>query len=317
MPFEKTDKVWMNGKLVAWDQATVHVCSHVIHYGSCIFEGIRCYKTPRGPAIFRLREHIERLFEGCRIYRMEIPFTREDLERAAVETVQVNKMEACYIRPLAYRGYESLGVDPFPCPIDVAIAVWPWGAYLGKDATEKGVDVMVSSWRREAPDTLPTMAKASANYMNSQLIKMESQINGYAEGIALDAFGFVSEGSGENLFLVKRGTIYTPPLTAAILPGITRQTVLTIAADLGIPVVERSVPREMLSISDEVFFAGTATEITPVRSIDRQPVGRGGRGEITARIQAEYMAAVQGEKPDRYGWLTLVPALETAGVRRT
>jgi hypothetical protein len=197
----------------------VHVCSHVIHYGSCIFEGIRCYKTPQGPAIFRLHEHIERLFEGCRIYRMEIPFTREALEQATVETVRINKMEACYIRPLAYRGYESLGVDPFPCPIEVAIAVWPWGAYLGKEATEKGVDVMVSSWRREAPDTLPTMAKASANYMNSQLIKMESQINGYAEGIALDAYGFVSEGSGENLFLVKRGTLYTPPLTAGDHPA--------------------------------------------------------------------------------------------------
>ena len=312
MPFAKTDKVWMNGKLVPWDQATVHVCSHVIHYGSCIFEGIRCYKTPQGPAIFRLKEHIERLFDGCAIYRMEIPYSRETVEQAVVETVRVNKMETCYIRPLAYRGYESLGVDPFPCPIDVAVAVWPWGAYLGKDATEKGVDAMVSSWRRQAPDTLPAMAKASANYMNSQLIKMEALANGYVEGIALDAYGFVSEGSGENLFVVKRGQLYTPPLTASILPGITRASVLTIAQDLGITVTERSVPREMLYIADEVFFVGTATEVTPVRSVDRHTIGNGRRGEITGRIQAEYMALIQGHKPDRHGWLTHVPALATA-----
>ena len=317
MPFAKTDKVWMNGKLVPWDQATVHVCSHVIHYGSCIFEGVRCYKTPQGPAIFRLKEHIERLFDGCAIYRMEIPFTREAIEQAVVETVRVNKMEACYIRPLAYRGYESLGVDPFPCPIDVAVAVWPWGAYLGKDATEKGVDAMVSSWRRQAPDTLPAMAKASANYMNSQLIKMEALANGYVEGIALDSYGFVSEGSGENLFVVKRGTLYTPPLTASILPGITRQSVITIANDLGIPVVERSVPREMLYIADECFFVGTATEVTPIRSVDRHTIGSGRRGEITGRVQAEYMALIQGQKPDRHGWLTHVPALETAGTSRS
>jgi branched-chain amino acid aminotransferase len=306
MAFAKTGKVWMNGRLVPWEQATVHVCSHVIHYGSCIFEGIRCYKTPKGPAVLRLREHVERLFDGCRIYRMEMPFSREQIESAILETIRANKMDACYIRPLAYRGYESLGVDPFPCPIDVAIAVWPWGAYLGKDAAERGVDVMVSSWRREAPDTLPAMAKASANYMNSQLIKMEALVNGYAEGIALDNTGFVSEGSGENLFLAKRGTLYTPPLTAAILPGITRASVLQLAADFGIPVVERSIPREMLYIADEVFFVGTATEVTPIRSIDRHPVGRGGRGEITARLQAEFNALVAGGKDDRHRWLTHV-----------
>jgi branched-chain amino acid aminotransferase len=306
MPFAKTEKIWMNGHLVPWDQATVHVCSHVIHYGSCIFEGIRAYKTPKGPAVFRLHDHVERLFDGCRIYRMEIPFTRPQIEAAILETVKVNKMEACYIRPLAFRGYESLGVDPFPCTVDVAVAVWPWGAYLGKDATEKGVDVMVSSWRRQSPDTLPAMAKASANYMNSQLIKMEAMVNGYAEGIALDSYGFVSEGSGENLFLVKKGTLYTPPLTASILPGITRQSVLQLAADLGIPVVERSIPREMLYIADEVFFVGTATEVTPIRSVDRAPIGRGGRGEITGRVQAEYNAMVAGQKPDRHHWLTHV-----------
>jgi branched-chain amino acid aminotransferase len=306
MAFAKTGKVWMNGKLVPWDQATVHVCSHVIHYGSCIFEGIRCYKTPKGPAVFRLRDHVERLFDGCRIYRMEMPFSRDQIESAILETIRSNKMEACYIRPLAYRGYESLGVDPFPCPIDVAIAVWPWGAYLGKDAAEKGVEVMVSSWHRQAPDTLPAMAKSSANYMNSQLIKMEALVNGYAEGIALDNTGFVSEGSGENLFLVKRGTLYTPPLTASILPGITRASVLQLAAEFNIPVVERSIPREMLYIADEVFFVGTATEVTPIRSIDRYTIGRGSRGEITARLQAEFNALVAGKKEDRHRWLTHV-----------
>jgi len=306
MAFAKNGKVWMNGRLVPWEQATVHVCSHVIHYGSCIFEGIRCYKTPKGPAVFRLRDHVERLFDGCRIYRMELTFSRDQIESAILETIRANKMEACYIRPLAYRGYESLGVDPFPCPIDVAVAVWPWGAYLGKDAAEKGVEVMVSSWRRQAPDTLPAMAKASANYMNSQLIKMEALVNGYAEGIALDNTGFVSEGSGENLFLVKRGTLYTPPLTASILPGITRASVLQLAAELGIPVVERSIPREMLYIADEVFFVGTATEVTPIRGIDRYTIGRGSRGEITARLQAEFNALVAGGKDDRHHWLTHV-----------
>lgn len=314
MPFAKNGKVWMNGRLVPWDDATIHVCSHVIHYGSCIFEGIRAYKTPHGPAIFRLREHVERLFDGCRIYRMEVPYTPEQLVEATVETVRANGLDACYIRPLAYRGYESLGVDPFPCPIDVAIAVWPWGAYLGKDALEKGVDVQVSSWRREAPDTLPAMAKASANYMNSQLIKMEALVNGYAEGIALDAYGFVSEGSGENLFLVKKGTVYTPPLTAAILPGITRSTVMTLLGDMKIPLVERSIPREMLYLADEVFFVGTATEVTPIRSIDRQTVGRGVRGAITGRLQAEYMAVVQGQKDDKHQWLTRV-ALAATGAK--
>src|SRR5262245_61649223 len=306
MPFSRTGKVWMNGKLVPWDEATIHVCSHVIHYGSCIFEGIRAYKTPKGPAVFRLREHIERLFDGCRIYRMELPYSVDRIIEATLETLRANALDACYIRPLAYRGYESLGVDPFPCPIDVAIAVWPWGAYLGKDALERGVDVQVSSWRREAPDTLPAMAKASANYMNSQLIKMEALVNGYAEGIALYAYGFVSEGSGENLFLVKKGVLYTPPLTASILPGITRQTVLQLAQDLKIPLVERSIPREALYTADEVFFVGTAAEVTPIRSIDRASVGKGRRGEITSRIQSEFRSIVSGQAEDRHRWLSPV-----------
>src|SRR5882672_647838 len=318
MAFTKAETIWMNGRLIPWEQATVHVLSHVIHYGSCIFEGMRCYKTQRGPAVFRLRDHVDRLFDGCKIYRMEIPYTREQIESAILETVRSNRLEACYVRPLAYRGYESLGVDPFPCPIDVAVAAYPWGSYLGKDAAEKGVDVMVSSWRRQAPDTLPAMAKASANYMNSQLIKMEALVNGYAEGIALDAYGFVSEGSGENLFLVKKGVLYTPPLTASILPGITRQSILTLAADMKLPIQERSIPREMLYIADEVFFAGTATEVTPVRSIDRQTVGRGTRGEITERLQSEYLAICTGRKADRHGWLTpVVQERAASGVRPT
>jgi branched-chain amino acid aminotransferase len=246
------------------------------------------------------------MVDGCRIYRMELPYSAAQIEAAALETVRVNRMKACYIRPLAYRGYGSLGVNPFPCPIDVAIAVWPWGAYLGEDAMEKGVDVMVSSWRREAPDTLPTMAKASANYMNSQLIKMEALINGYAEGIALDAAGLVSEGSGENLFILHNGTLQTPPISAAILPGITRNSLKTIAADLGLPLVERNIPREMLYVADEAFFVGTATEVTPIRSIDKIPVGAGGRGPVTARLQTAYLDLVGGRAEDRHGWLTAV-----------
>ncbi|PYT15318.1 MAG: branched chain amino acid aminotransferase [Acidobacteria bacterium] len=304
MAFVKAEKIWMNGRLIPWEQATVHVLSHVIHYGSCIFEGIRCYKTQRGPAVFRLRDHADRLFDGCRIYRMEIPYSREEIEAAILETVRVNKLEACYIRPLVYRGYESLGVDPFPCPIDMAIAAYPWGAYLGKDAAEKGVDVMVSSWRRPAPDTLPAMAKASANYMNSQLIKMEALVNGYVEGIALDSAGYVSEGSGENLFIAKKGVLHTPPLTASILPGITRQTIVQLAQDLKIPLIERSIPREALYTADEVFFVGTAAEVTPIRTIDRVPVGPGQRGEITSRFQAEFRSITSGQTDDRHRWLS-------------
>ncbi|MCZ6695547.1 MAG: branched-chain amino acid transaminase [Acidobacteria bacterium] len=306
MALAKTEKIWMNGRLIPWDQANVHVMSHVVHYGSCIFEGIRCYKTSGGSAVFRLDRHIARMFDGCRIYRMEIPYTPVQLQDAVLETIRANRMEACYIRPLVYRGYGSLGVDPFPCPVDVAIAVWPWGAYLGEEAASKGVDVMVSSWRREAPDTLPAMAKASANYMNSQLIKMEAMVNGYAEGIALDSSGLVSEGSGENLFLVRDGDLYTPPLSAAVLPGITRSTIAQLARDLGLAVMETHIPREMLYIADEVFFVGTATEVTPIRSIDKIPVGGGVPGEITTRLQSEYNALVSGRKDDRNGWLTPV-----------
>jgi branched-chain amino acid aminotransferase len=306
MALTKSEKIWMNGRLVPWDQANIHILSHVVHYGSCIFEGIRCYETARGSAVFRLQDHIRRMVDGCRIYRMELPFSEQEIESAILETIRVNQMKTCYIRPLAYRGYESLGVDPFPCPVDVAIAVWPWGAYLGAEALEKGVDVMVSSWRREAPNTLPAMAKASANYMNSQLIKMEALVNGYAEGIALDTAGLVSEGSGENLFIVHNGKLQTPPISAAILPGITRNSIRQLAADFGLPLVERNIPREMLYLADEAFFVGTASEVTPIRSIDKIPVGSGTRGELTTRLQTEFLDLVNGRVEDRHGWLTLV-----------
>lgn len=306
MSFAKSEKIWMNGNLVAWDDAKIHVASHVIHYGSAVFEGIRCYATPDGPAVFRLDAHTERLYDSAKIYRMEIPVPVEDFKLAVLETITANQMDACYIRPVVYRGYGQLGVNPFPCPVDVAIMVWDWGRYLGKEALEEGVDVRVSSWTRIAPNTLPTMAKTSANYMNSQLIKMEAIKEGYAEGIALDSQGYISEGSGENLFVVKNGTLYTPPIVASILPGITRDTVMTLARRLGIPVAEQMLPREILYVADEVFLTGTAAEITPVRSVDKIVVGRGARGEITEALQRAFFDAIECRVPDEFGWLTFV-----------
>lgn len=306
MPVQKTDKIWHNGKLIPWDEAAIHVTSHVISYGSALFEGIRCYETPQGPAVFRLKEHTQRLIHSCRIYRIELRYSLDELMQASVEVVRVNKLPHCYLRPIVLRGYGEVGVNPFHSPIDVYIACWPWGGYLGEDAVEKGVDVCVSSWARMAPNTLPAMAKSAANYMNSQLIKMEAIVNGYVEGIALDPGGLVSEGSGENIFLVREGGLLTPPLSNSILPGITRDAVLTLAGELGIPVVEEAIPREMLYIADEVFFVGTATEITPIRSIDRIPIGGGGRGPLTRRLQEEFFGIIRGKKPDRYGWLTVV-----------
>ena len=258
MSFPKSDKIWMNGTLVPWDDAKIHVGSHVIHYGSAVFEGIRCYATPEGPAVFRLDAHLDRLFDSAKIYRMDVPVSPPELNQAVLHTIGANNLDACYIRPIVYRGYGQLGVNPFPCPVDVAIMVWDWGKYLGTEALEKGVDVRISSWTRIAPNTLPAMAKTAANYMNSQLIKMEAIKEGYAEGIALDADGNLSEGSGENLFLVKKGTLLTPPLISSVLPGITRNSVITLARRQGIPVSEERVPREMLYIADEVFFTGTA-----------------------------------------------------------
>jgi len=309
MSFPKSEAIWMNGTLVPWDDAKIHVGSHVIHYGSAVFEGIRCYATPEGPAIFRLDAHNERLFNSAKIYRMDVPFTPARLKQAILDTVAINKLEACYIRPVVYRGYGQLGVNPLPCPVDVLVMVWDWGRYLGKEALEEGVDACVSSWTRLAPNTLPAMAKSAANYMNSQLIKMEALQGGYAEGIALDANGHVSEGSGENLFLVKNGVLVTPPLVSSVLPGITRDSVLALAQKLGIPVEEKALPREMLYLADELFFTGTAAEITPIRSVDRQKVGSGKRGPMTAALQKAFFDVIECRAKDEHGWLTFVPAL--------
>jgi branched-chain amino acid aminotransferase len=307
-----TEKIWHNGKFIPWEDARIHVISHVVSYGSSVFEGIRCYATASGPAIFRLREHVRRLVDSAKIYRMHIPYSAAELGDAMCELVRVNHMRACYLRPVVLRGYGDAGVLPGDNPIEVFLACWEWGKYLGEEALAAGVDVCVSSWNRMAPNTLPALAKAGGNYMNSQLIKMEAVANGYNEGIALDAAGYVSEGSGENLFVVRDGKLITPPLGASVLPGITRDTVLRLAQDLGIPVIEGLIPREMLYIADEVFFSGTAAEITPIRSVDKIPVGLGRRGPITEALQKEFFAIVEGTKPDRHGWLTAVNTLQPA-----
>ncbi|MFB3829486.1 MAG: branched-chain amino acid transaminase [Bryobacteraceae bacterium] len=302
-----TEKIWYNGRFIPWDDAKIHVLSHVTNYGSSIFEGIRCYSTPSGPAIFRVREHIRRWVDSAKIYRMDnFSFTPEDFASAMLELVHVNRMDSCYIRPLMLRGYGEIGVNPLKNPVDIYIACWDWGKYLGEEALAEGVDVCVSSWTRIAPNTLPALAKAGANYMNSQLMKMEALLNGYSEGIALDTNGYVSEGSGENIFVVRDGRIHTPPLGASVLPGITRDSVLKLAEDLRIPVVETLVPREMLYIADEVFFSGTAAEITPIRSIDKITIGEGRRGPVAEALQKEFFAIVNGTKPDRHGWLSFV-----------
>jgi len=305
-PFNENGLVWMNGRLVPWKNATIHLASHVIHYGSSLFEGFRAYGTPKGTAVFRLQAHTERLFNSCKIYRMEIPYTRDEINRAVVETIKANGLKACYVRPIIYRGYGTLGVDPLRNPVDCAIMVWEWGQYLGPEALVNGVDVCVSSWWRMAPNTFPALAKAGANYMNSQLIKMEALLDGYAEGLALNVRGHISEGSGENLFVVKSGQITTPPLSSSVLPGITRDSVMTLARDLGLRLIEDTIPREMLYIADEVFLTGSAAEITPVRTIDKIVVGTGRRGPLTARLQEEFFAIIEGAKDDRHGWLTFV-----------
>jgi branched-chain amino acid aminotransferase len=305
MSFPKSDVIWMNGKLVPWDDAKIHVGSHVIHYGSAVFEGVRCYNTPEGPAVFRLDAHTSRLFDSAKIYRMDIPTTQEAFNRAVCDTIVANKLDACYIRPIVYRGYGQLGVNPFPCPVDMAIMVWEWGKYLGQDALEQGVDVCVSSWARVAPNTLPAMAKSAANYMNSQLIKMEAIKGGYAEGIGLTD-GQVAEGGGENLFLVRRGQIITPPLASAGLSGITRDTVVQLARRLGLPLVQEPIPREMLYLADELFFTGTAAEITPIRSVDKITIGSGKRGPVTAALQQAFFDVIECRVPDEFGWLTFV-----------
>jgi branched-chain amino acid aminotransferase len=306
MAFSGSGKIWMNGSLVDWADAKIHVASHVIHYGSAVFEGARCYDTPRGSACFRLDAHMRRLYDSAKIYRMAPEVDLPKLQDAVLDTIRANQFKACYIRPIVYRGYNALGVNPFPCPIDVAILLWDWGAYLGQDALQNGVDVRISSWARSAPNTFPTLAKTSANYANSSLIKMEAMVEGYSEGIALDTFGYLSEGSGQNLFVVRDNMLYTPPITASILPGITRASVITLAKDLGFKVREEMLPRELLYIADEAFFAGTAVEITPIRSVDKIPVGSGRRGPVTEAIQQAYFDVINGKRPDQHGWLTYV-----------
>jgi branched-chain amino acid aminotransferase len=306
--------VWHNGEFIPWEKATIHIMTHVVNYGSSVFEGIRCYDTKGGSGIFRLDSHLERLFNSAHIYRMKVPYSYDELFQACRQLVSTNNYRECYLRPLIFRGYGTFGVDPFPCPIETYIATWQWGKYLGPEALEQGVDVCVSSWTRIAPNTLPSMAKAGANYMNSQLIKMEARLNGYVEGIALDPEGYISEGSGENIFLIKNGTVMTPPLYSTILPGITRDSVIKLCERMRIPVLERAIPREMLYIADEVFFTGTAAEITPIRSVDRVQVGAGRRGEITAEIQKQFFDIITGESEDVFGWLT--PLEETKAVAR-
>ncbi len=296
----------MDGEFVDWADAKVHVMSHVIHYGSGIFEGLRCYSTPNGPAVFRLQEHIARLYDSARIYRMEIPFSPEELEEAILATVRINGLTSCYIRPLVFRGLGGMGVNPLNCPVQCMIAAWSWGKYLGDEAMENGVSVRIASWRRAAPNTFPSLAKACGNYLNSQLVKMEALQDGYDEGIALDHAGRVSEGSGENIFVVRSGVIYTPPSSSSILPGITRHCVFTLARDLDIRIHQQEIPREALYIADEIFFSGTAAEITPVTRVDQIPIGTGSRGPVTEKIQSEFFRIVEGRTEDRHGWFTAV-----------
>ena len=307
MPVKPTEWIWINGKFVRWEDANIHVLSHVVHYGTSVFEGIRCYATPKGPMVLRLRDHIKRLYDSAKIYRMALPMSVDDYCELCLEVIRRNKMAQCYIRPVVYRGYGDVGVNPLPCPVETAVAVWDWGAYLGAEALAKGVDVMVSSWNRPSPNSLPAMAKAAANYMNGQLIKMEALSLGFAEGIALDVNGYVSEGSGENIFIIRNGVVYTPSLGHSVLPGITRDGVLKILEEeMNFKVRHQGVPREMLYLADEIFFTGTAAEVTPIASVDRIQVGAGQRGPITQKVQERYLSLVKGEAEDVYGWLTPV-----------
>lgn len=304
----KTTKIWRDGDLVNWDDATLHVMSHVVHYGSSVFEGIRCYETPNGGAVFRLRDHMRRLTDSAKIYRFPLRYSIDDLVQATVDTIGANDLKECYIRPVVVRTGEQMGFYPVGVPVECFIICWKWGTYLGHDALVNGVDVRVSSWRRAAPDTFPTMAKAGGNYLNSQLSKVEAKQDDYSEGIMLDSFGFVAEGSGENLFLVRDDVVFTSQMSNGILHGITRDTVITLARDLGYEVRETQLPREMLYLADEAFFSGTAAEITPIRSVDRLPVGDGRPGNLTQAIQQEFLGIAKGRIADRFGWLTPVPA---------
>ncbi|HOF60039.1 MAG TPA: branched-chain amino acid transaminase [Candidatus Latescibacteria bacterium] len=306
MAFPGSGPIWFDGAFVPWEEAKIHVLSHVAHYGSGVFEGIRCYGTKNGPAVFRMREHVRRMFDSAKIYRMPIPFTQEEIEAAILETIRRNGLDACYIRPLVFRGYGQLGVSPVNCPVNVIIAVWEWGKYLGPEALEQGVNVCVASWNRPAANTFPSLAKASGNYLNSQLVKLEAMANGYDEGIVLDTSGYVAEGSGENIFVVRDGILFTPPTSSSLLPGITRNSVITLARELNYTVREEQIPREALYIADEVFFTGTAAEITPIATIDKVPIGSGKRGPVTKEIQDALFGILDGTIADRHGWLTSV-----------
>ena len=311
MPIQTTPNIWHNGKLIPWEQANIHVMSHVVHYGSSVFEGIRCYSQPQGAAVFRLPEHMQRLIDSAKIYRIEVPYTLDELCAAVVDVIEANQVAPCYIRPIVLRGYGEIGVNPKGSPVETYIANFPWGKYMPGD---DGADVCVSSWNRLAPNTMPALAKAGANYMNSQLIRMEAEVNGYTEGIGLDVNGLVSEGSGENIFIVRNGVLYTPPLANSALSGITRDSILTLARHLGLSVTEQAIPRELLYIADEVFFTGTAAEVTSIRSIDRIVIGNGRPGEITKKVADEFFAIANGLKPDRFGWLTPVKVEATEPV---
>jgi branched-chain amino acid aminotransferase len=308
----RANKVWHNGELIDWDDANVHVMTHALHYGTTVFEGIRCYKTERGSEVFRLPEHITRLYHSAKMYRMELALTRQDYLDAVLETIRANQLRHCYVRPLAFRGVGAIGVNPLDNPIEEYILVWEWGKYLGDEAIEQGVDVCISSWNRAAPNTFPTMAKAGGNYLNGSLVKMEAIVNGFSEGIALDTAGYISEGSGENFFLVHQEMIITPPVSNAILPGITRNSVMSLAREKGYELVEQSIPREMLYMADEIFLTGTAAEITPIRTVDRIPVGSGTRGPITKDLQHAFFDYVEGRVDDRHGWMTEVYAAALA-----
>ena len=311
--FEKTDWIWRDGELVRWEDATIHVLSHVVHYGSSVFEGIRFYRTPDGPAIFRLDDHMRRFVDSAKVYRMDLSHSQEELNAACDTIVRRNRIEEGYIRPIALRGYGAPGLNPLPCPVQVYVLCWPWGAYLGDDGIQNGVDAGVSSWNRMEPNTFPALAKAGGNYLNAQLMRMEALANGYAEAIALGPGGLVSEGSGQNIFVVRQGVLITPELDGTLLPGITRDSVLAIARDIGIPVSEQPVPRELLYTADEAFFTGTAAEVTPIRSVDRIKVGNGAVGPITRTLQNRLLGIARGELADPFGWRHVVQT--AAGVR--
>ncbi len=306
MSIKPTPWIWFNGNLVPWNEAQVHVFAHALHYGSSVFEGIRAYGTPRGPAVVGLEPHVRRLFDSCKIYRMPIPYKPDEISQAILETIRANELQACYIRPLVFRGVDVISLDPRPCPVEVTIGTIAMGQFLGEEALKEGIDAGVSTWQRMAPNTLPALAKIGGQYINSQLITMEAHDRGFAEGIALNVAGYVSEGSGENIFIVKDGVLYTPPLAASLLAGITRAFTIELARDWGYEVQEQMIAREMLYLADEAFFTGTAAEITPIRSIDSIPVGEGRRGPVTAHLQEQFFGIVRGELEDRFGWMTLV-----------